>query len=390
MYVLELFSFSAQDFWMVDRPAYDATPHRLTRGQARKGRGAASNAPGRFEPHTREAVADGWEQAGSEVPEEAASGPLRTTVLPDQARRVIARNNSPDIPFDRSINPYRGCEHGCIYCYARPSHAYLGLSPGLDFETRLFAKMDGVARLRAELAKPGYVPAPIAFGANTDPYQPVERRLGITRGLIELLSACQHPITIVTKSDLVTRDIELLKSMAERRLVQVFVSITTLDRGLARTLEPRAATPSRRLAAVSRLVEAGVPAGVMTAPIIPAVTDHEIEALLEAAAEAGAYCASYTLLRLPHEVKELFDEWLRTHAPLKREKVLNLIRDTRAGGLNDSAFGRRLKGEGPYAQLIAARHKAACRRFGLTRPMPDSDCTRFRPRRKDTAQLDLF
>jgi DNA repair photolyase len=308
--------------------------------------------------------------------------------MPDSSRSVIVRNTSPDIPFDRSINPYRGCEHGCVYCYARPTHAYLGLSPGLDFETKLLAKLDAASLLERELARPGYACQPIALGTNTDPYQPVERRLRITRGVLEVLARCRHPLTVVTKSAAVVRDLYLLGPMARHDLARVAISVTTLDGELARRLEPRAAAPGRRLQAISELSEAGVPTAVMVAPIIPALTDHEIERIMEAAAGAGATSAGYVLLRLPHEVKELFAGWLEAHAPGRAEHVLSLVRQCRGGRLYDATFGRRMRGEGAYAQLIEGRFAAARQRFGLagaTRPLrtdlfvpPDPDARQLR------------
>jgi DNA repair photolyase len=303
---------------------------------------------------------------------------------------VIARNDSPDIPFDRSINPYRGCEHGCIYCFARPTHAWLGLSPGLAFETKLLAKHDAAALLRRELAKPGYMPAPLALGTNTDPYQPIERRLGITRRVLEVLAETGHPATIVTKSNLILRDLDILSDMAERSLVKVALSVTSLDRGLARTMEPRAPTPLRRLEAIEALASAGVPVGVMTAPIIPAINDGEMEAVLEAAGERGANEAGYILLRLPLEIKELFEEWLEQHFPDRKARVLSLIRETRGGALYDSAWGKRMKGEGRYAKLLADRFKLACRRFGLDRPEASLATELFKRPPKDPRQLDLL
>ena len=291
-------------------------------------------------------------------------------MLPDASRSVLVRNASPDIPFEQSINPYRGCEHGCIYCYARPSHAYLGLSPGLDFETKIYAKLDAAALLERELARPGYRCQPIALGTNTDVYQPQERRLGITRAILEVLAQCRHPVTIVTKSAAVLRDLDLLAPMATDGLASVAVSVTTLDAGLARTLEPRAAAPHRRLETLRALCKAGVPARVMVAPIIPGLNDHELEAVLEAAAAAGADQASYVLLRLPHELKELFGAWLEAHAPLRAEHVLSLIRQCRGGRLNDPNFGSRMRGQGAYAELIGRRFALARRRLGLERPRP--------------------
>jgi DNA repair photolyase len=339
----------------------------------RKGRGAVTRTTGRFEREVRIAVEDDW-PGDLEGPT-----PLRTTVGLDTSRTVIARNTSPDIPFDRSINPYRGCEHGCIYCFARPSHAYLGLSPGLDFETKLFAKPDAPALLTRELRKPGYEVAPIAFGTNTDPYQPVEKEHRITRGLIEVLDRANHPLTIVTKSSLVLRDLDILASMARRNLCSVALSITTLDRGLARVMEPRATTPVRRLEAVRLLTEAGVPVHVLVAPIIPAINDHEIEVILEASVKAGAKGAGYVLLRLPREIKELFAEWLEQHFPDRARRVLSLIRQTRGGTLYRAAWGERQRGVGPYADLIAQRFAKTKRRLGLDQKVRGDglDCASF-------------
>jgi DNA repair photolyase len=355
-----------------------------------KGRGAIGNPTGRFEPTTRVPVDDGWSPIRPDAGEEDEPPPLRTTVTADVARTIIARNQSPDIPFDQSINPYRGCEHGCIYCYARPTHAYLGLSTGLDFETRLFAKFDAAKLLAAELRKPGYRVSTISLGANTDPYQPVERDLKITRSILEVLAAFQHPVSIVTKSALVLRDLDILAPMAEKRLAKVFISVTTLDRDLARKLEPRASTPPRRLAAIRALVEAGVPVGVMTAPIIPVLTDRELESLLGAAREAGAVSAGYVLMRLPLEIKDLFGQWLEAYAPLKAKHVLAMVRETRDGRLNDAAFGRRLRGTGPYAELIAQRFRLACARLGLNENDRRLDCTRFHVPPAPGDQLRLF
>ena len=302
---------------------------------------------------------------------------------------IIARNDSPDVPFDRSINPYRGCEHGCVYCYARPSHAHLGLSAGLDFETRIFVKADAARLLQEELARPGYACRPISLGANTDPYQPLERRLGVTRSILEVLAEARHPVSIVTKSALVCRDLDLLAAMARDRLASVYVSITTFDRHLARTLEPRASAPHRRLEAVRALASAGVPAGVMVAPIIPALTDPEIETILEAAAAAGASSAGYVLLRLPHEVKELFAAWLEAHVPGRARHVLSLVRQCREGRLNDRAFGSRMRGQGVFAELIAQRFRKAVHRLGLDRRQLPQRTDLFRPPATD-GQLDLF
>ncbi len=326
------------------------------------GRAALSNATGRYEQRKLETFDDGWPRDADDAPAK-----LRTTVTPDKARSIIARNTSPDIGFDRSINPYRGCEHGCIYCYARPSHAWLGLSPGLDFETRLFAKHDAAALLRKAFMAPGYKPAMIAIGTNTDPYQPIERRLKIMRALLDVLLEFRHPVSITTKSDAVVRDLDPLQAMARLNLVHVTISVTSLDKSIARSLEPRAAAPHRRLAAIRTLADAGVPTAVNVAPVIPGLTDHELEAILKAAAEAGASSARYIALRLPIEVKDLFEEWLRAEHPHRADKVLSLIRGMRGGKLNESAFGARMKGAGPYADLIAARFARAVKRLGLDR-----------------------
>jgi DNA repair photolyase len=343
-------------------PNYSDAMAREDRQILHKGRGATSNPKVRFESLDVDPFDDGWDSLART---RAENPPPATEVTPDASRSVIVRNNSPDIPFDRSINPYRGCEHGCVYCYARPTHAYLGLSPGLDFETKLHAKFDAATLLERELARLGYACQPIALGTNTDPYQPVERRLKITRGVLEVLARCQHPVTIVTKSAAVVRDLDLLAPMARQNLARVAISVTTLDGGLARRLEPRAAAPHRRLQAIRELSAAGVPTAVMVAPIIPALTDQEIERILEAGAAAGASSAGYVLLRLPHEVKELFEDWLSAHAPRRAAHVLSLVRQCRGGRLYDPTFGRRMRGEGPYAQLIERRFAAAKRRLGL-------------------------
>ncbi|TCJ15787.1 PA0069 family radical SAM protein [Parasulfuritortus cantonensis] len=346
------------------------------------GRGATGNPGNRYAAHAREACDDGWGSLDAEPP------PLRTELLVDRSRTVISYNQSPDVPFDRSINPYRGCEHGCVYCFARPTHAWLGLSPGLDFESRLFHKPDAPAVLRGELAKPGYRCAAIALGINTDAYQPVERRLGLTRAIIEVLAEHGHPFTVVTKSALIERDLDLLGPLAARGLVQVAISVTTLDRHLARTLEPRAAAPERRLETLRRLAAAGVPVTALVAPVIPFLNDHELEAILAAAHAAGARDAGYALVRLPLEVKELFRDWLALHAPLKAERVLNRLRDCRAGKDNDSRFGSRMRGEGEYADLIARRFALARRRLAFP-GVAALDCSQFRvPGRAE--QLDLF
>jgi DNA repair photolyase len=352
-----------------------------------KGRGATFNPKVRFESAAVDPFDDGW---GSLAQARADDPPPPTEVMPDASRTVIARNTSPDIPFDRSINPYRGCEHGCVYCYARPSHAYLGLSPGLDFETKLIAKLDAAPLLERELARPGYRCQPIALGTNTDPYQPQERRLGITRSILEVLARCCHPVTIVTKSAAVTRDLDLLAVMAADGLARVALSVTTLDPALARTLEPRAAAPHRRLEALRALSAAGVPTSVMVAPVIPALNDHEIEAILDAAAAAGTRQAGYVLLRLPHEVKELFTAWLEAHAPLRAERVLALVRQCRGGKLNDPTFGRRMRGQGAYAELIAKRFALATRRLGLNQSSTPLRTDLFEPPAKGRRQLRLF
>jgi DNA repair photolyase len=363
----------------------DGTPH-LSAGAApgfalpptaRRGRGAGFNPALRFESTAREAFDDGWgtlEAAFADLP------PLPTTLTKDHAKSALAWNDSPDIGFDRAVNPYRGCEHGCVYCYARPSHAYLGLSPGLDFETRLLFKPDVAALLETELRKPGYVPKPIALGSNTDPYQPVERTLKLTRAVLEVLARFDHPVTIVTKSAGVLRDADILSDMAKRNLVRVCLSITTLDARLARIMEPRAASPERRLAAVRHLSEHGIPAAVLAAPMIPGVNDAELETILERAAAAGATSAGYVLLRLPHEIKQLFEDWLTRHMPDRAARVLSLIRQTRGGALYDSRFGVRQKGTGAYADLLAQRFAVASRRLGLERRgggVAALDCTRF-------------
>lgn len=324
-----------------------------------KGRGAADNAVSRFDHQTREACDDGWGSLGEPLT------PLRTEVATDASRSAINYIDSPDLPFDRSINPYRGCEHGCIYCYARPSHAYLGLSPGLDFESRLLAKPDAAQLLRRELAKPGYRCAPIALGMNTDAYQPIEREYRITRSILEVLAETRHPFSLVTKSSLVERDLDLIAPMAAEGLAMVFVTLTTLDCTLARRLEPRAAAPERRLETLRRLSAAGIPTGVMTAPVIPALNDHEMERILEAASAAGARHAGYVLLRLPHELVTLFEQWLQLHYPLKTTHVMSLIRQSRGGKAYDADFKSRMTGQGLFAEMISKRFHLACQRFDL-------------------------
>mgnify|MGYP006280957127 FL=1 len=347
----------------------------------RRGRGALSNRSGRFEAEARVPMDDGWTRE--------AEGPVRRELSFDASRRVIARNASPDVPFDRSINPYRGCEHGCVYCFARPSHAYLGLSPGLDFETKILVKPDAAARLERELGARGYRCAPIAIGTNTDPYQPVERERRVMRGVLEVLSAWRHPVTIVTKGALVTRDLDLLGEMGRAGLARVSVSLTTMDSRLSRAMEPRAASPEARLRAIAALARAGVPTGAMIAPIVPALTDHEIEALMEAAARAGAGRADYVLLRLPGEVRGLFEEWLAEAVPDRAARVMNRVRELRGGRENDPRFGSRMRGEGVWADLIRRRFAAATRRFGLTRDWPPLRTDLFGPPERAGAQLAL-
>lgn len=351
----------------------------------RKGRGAISNRTGRFEGYIAEPLDDGWDSWM-----EDDLSPLRTTLTADATRTIIARNDSPDVPFDRSINPYRGCEHGCVYCFARPTHAFLGLSPGLDFETRLFYKPDAAALLDKELRAPKYRCDVMAMGTNTDPYQPVERELKLTRRILEVLAAHNHPVGIVTKSSQIVRDIDILAPMAEKRLAQVCISVTTLDRGLARAMEPRAPTPARRLETIRALTDAGIPCGVMAAPMIPVLTDPELESILEAAAAAGAHMAGYVLLRLPLEIKDLFREWLETHQPLKAKHVINAIRDAGGGQIYDPTFGLRQRGRGPYAAMLNQRFEKACRRLGLNERKYRLDTTQFRPPPRRGDQLGLF
>jgi len=348
----------------------------------RKGRGALSNPDGRFEPVAHRLEDDGWYR-------EVGIAPVATTLTPDRARTVITRNDSPDVPFEYSINPYRGCEHGCVYCFARPGHAYLGLSPGLDFETRIFYKQDAAKRLRAELARPGYRCSPIALGINTDAYQPAERRLGVTRELLEVLTECRHPVSIVTKSALIERDLYLLSELAGQQLVQVMVSVTTLDNRLAGRLEPRASAPHRRIQVLSRLSEAGVPVGVLVAPLIPAINDAELERILEACREAGAETAGYVILRLPHELKQLFREWLEEHLPDRAGHVMNLVRQLHGGKDYDPGFGQRMRGQGPIAELLAQRFHLARKRLGYRSESEALDCSRFLPPRPG-GQLPLF
>lgn len=350
--------------------------------EARRGRAAASNAPGRFERHDRVAVDDGWTVEAPAL--------LRTEVSFQPPRSAIARNSSPDIPFDRSVNPYRGCEHGCIYCFARPSHAYLGLSPGLDFETRLIAKPGIGAVLARELSKPSYRPAVIAIGTNTDPYQPVEKSARLMREVLEVLQAFRHPVAIVTKGTLIERDLDILADMAGQGLVHVGLSVTTLDAGLSRAMEPRVPAPVRRLATIRALSEAGVPVRAMVAPVVPALTDPELEAILGAAAEAGAVAASWIMLRLPREVSGLFSDWLEERYPGRAGRILARLREMHGGKLYEADWGRRMRGEGPYAEMIGQRFRLAVKRLGLATGLPPLRSDLFQVPRKPSAQLELF
>lgn len=352
-----------------------------------KGRGALSNRDGRFARYEHEPDVDALTAAAA-ADEQPEPTRLTTNLHVDTARTIITRNQSPDIGFDRSINPYKGCEHGCIYCYARQTHSYLDLSPGRDFETEIFYKPNAVELLRAELARPGYEVRPIAFGTNTDPYQPLERQLNVTRGLLELLLEVKHPITVVTKGALILRDLDLLRAFAEQELVAVHVSVTTLDDELKRRMEPRTAGPKQRLAMIRELSAAGVPTGVMAAPMIPALNDHELEGILEAAAANGAGNAGYVLLRLPHEVAPLFVEWLREHYPDRAEHVLSLLKQLRGGQLYDSEWGSRQRGFGPFAALLKARFQKARRRYALERETA-LRCDKFVPPRPAGPQIEL-
>jgi DNA repair photolyase len=348
-----------------------------------KGRGATLQIEGRFENVARERFDDGWKATDEELP------PIRTTVAVEKPKTILQRQKSPDIPFEHSLNAYRGCEHGCIYCYARPSHAYFNLSPGLDFETRLFAKPDAAHLLRTELARPSYQCSPIALGSNTDPYQPIEREWQITRQILEVLLECRHPLSIVTKSALIERDLDLLTQLARDNLVQVFISVTTLDTEIARKMEPRAAAPHRRLLAIRRLNEAGVPCGVFVAPVIPFLTDSELEKILEIAYEHGALTAGYTLLRLPYELKDLFKDWLATHYPLKAEHVMSRLRGMRAGRENDPNFGSRFRGNGEFADLLSQRFYKVCDRLGLNQEEAGLEVDLFKSPSL-SGQMDLF
>ncbi|MCS0590777.1 PA0069 family radical SAM protein [Massilia norwichensis] len=375
-------------------PPRPLTPH--------KGRGAVSNLQGRYEVHRREGFDDGWTVPG--LKEEGKPAP-KTIVTDEFAKTILSRNASPDIPFNVSINPYRGCEHGCIYCFARPSHSYLGLSPGLDFESRLFAKVNAADLLRRELAKPGYVPESIAIGVNTDAYQPCERERGITREILQVLGECNHPYGLITKSALIERDIDLIAPMAEKGLATAAITLTTLDGEIARTLEPRAAAPARRLRAIRTLTEAGIPVSVSVAPIIPFITEPEIERILEAAKDAGAVGAHYTVLRMPWEVNPLFHQWLYAHFPDRAQRVLNRMKDMHAGKEYDSDFSKRMSGEGVWADLIRQRFTKAVKRLGLDgfngrfskmdgaqfrRPLVVPSAAACQRRDEDVTQLDLF
>ncbi len=350
-----------------------------------RGRGAKSNRVGRFESAQREDFDDGW----SEADDGDATLRIDDSLTPLTAKTIISRNDSPDIGFDRSINPYVGCSHGCIYCFARPSHAYWGLSPGVDFETKLFFKPGAAQLLERELSRPRYQPAFLQLGANTDPYQPAERRIGATREILKVLARFNHPVGITTKNALVTRDIDILAPMAAQDLAMVSISVTTLDRALARAMEPRASTPAKRLEAIRALNAAGVPAAVGFAPVIPGLNDHEMEAVLERAAEAGARTAYFTVLRLPLEIKDLFREWLEAERPDRAARVMSLVRQMRGGRDYDPEWGKRMRGEGPLAELIRNRFILACKRLGLT-ARPRLDLSRFRRPQVGPEQMDLF
>lgn len=361
----------------------DTSVDKLREGSKNRGRGATLNPSSRFDSQTRHVFDDGW-QTLDELP------PFKTHVQVEKPKTIITKNDSPDIFFDRSINPYRGCEHGCIYCYARPSHSYVGLSAGLDFETSLYAKPNAAKLLRKELAKKGYTPRTMAMGTNTDPYQPIEKQWRITREILEVLEETNHPVAIVTKSALVTRDIDILSRMAEKGLVRVALSITTLDRKLARTMEPRAATPGLRLKALRDLHQAGIPVSVMTAPIIPALNDHEMERILDSAHAAGAEAAGFTILRLPREVSPLFQDWLLQHYPDRYRHVMNLVRSMRQGKDYDAEFKKRMRGEGPYAWQIGRRFEIACKKLGLNETRRNLNRSLFEPPVLQGDQLNLF
>jgi len=378
-----------------DHDYSDSEPWIAAKPQAHKGRGAISNIAGRFETQLIETVDDGWVPYAADTDINPA---LKTSVTPELAKTILSRNQSPDLPFSVSLNPYRGCEHGCIYCFARPTHAYLGLSPGLDFETRLYAKTNAAELLRRELAQQNYEVSPISLGVNTDAYQPCERDLKITRQCLEVLHECDHPLGIITKSALIERDIDLLKPMAEKNLIAAAVTITTLDHSIARTLEPRAASPTRRLQTIEKLAQAGIPVLVSVAPVIPFVTEQELENVMRAAADAGATAAGYTVLRLPWEVNPLFQQWLATHFPERAERVMNRIRDMRGGKDYDANFATRMRGEGLWADMIRQRFAKGLKRYGLGKSgrFVQLDCSLFRkslsvPAAKKTdGQLDIF
>jgi DNA repair photolyase len=351
---------------------------------ARKGRGAQTNREGRYEARTHEADDDGWTRADPLPPK------LDTIIRHEAAKTIISRNTSPDISFDQSINTYRGCEHGCIYCYARPNHAYVGLSPGLDFESRIFVKSDAAALLEKELRAPGYRPRTIVLGGVTDIYQPAERGFGVTRAVLRVLQKFRHPVGMITKSALITRDIDIIGEMAGANLARAAISLTTLDRKLARVMEPRAAAPHRRLEAIRALSDAGIPVTVMVAPIIPAITDRETEAILEAAYDAGARHAGYVLLRLPLEISDLFQEWLTAHFPDRAAHVMSVMRQMRGGKDYDSSWGLRQRGTGPFATLMAARFAKACARLGMNEDRSELDTTQFRPPPRAGDQMSLL
>ena len=373
-------SVSLRKVWKLE--SFPLESGGVTAGR-RHGRGAQTNRSGRYEPIAYEPQDDGWESL-------AELEALTTEVQEVPARRILARNDSPDIGFDRSINPYRGCEHGCIYCFARPTHAFLGLSPGLDFETKLFAKTNAPQALERELAEPGYEASTIAIGTNTDPYQPIERRYRIMRRILEVLSATNHPVGIVTKSALVLRDLDILTSMAKRGLVKVALSVTTLDRRLARAMEPRASTPDKRIETLQRLVDAGVPASVMVAPVIPGLTDMEMERILECASTVGIKNAGYVLLRLPLEIGDLFTEWLQANCPDRAKRVLSLMRSTRGGKLYDAKWGKRMVGDGPYAWMIGRRFEMAAERLGMNESSVELRTDLFTPPSRPGQQLKLL
>jgi DNA repair photolyase len=376
---------------------FDSESTSLHRVILLKGRGAVTNRQGRFEVDSREQIDDGWSTSNDT---ESAADKIKTQVISEMAKSILSRNSSPDIPFNVSLNPYRGCEHGCIYCFARPTHSYLGLSPGLDFETRIFAKVNAADVLRQELAKPSYVPEAIALGVNTDAYQPCERSLKITRSVLQVLHECDHPVGLITKSSLIERDIDLLSAMAAKRLVSAAITITTLDGDIARTLEPRAAAPARRLRTIRTLTDAGIPVGVSIAPIIPFVTEPDIERVIVEACEAGALHVNYIVLRLPWDVNPLFQQWLEAHFPERAQRVMNRIRDMRGGKNYQAEFGTRMHGEGVWADLIKQRVEKTVRRLGLEKRMirfRQLDVGRFRRPlvvpaavRRQGGQLDLF